>query len=174
MTSSANECRETTKTRGRALFASDLEGRHMQRLRGSAEPTDIRLGPDRIRVLVAEDDPALREMLAEELSDAGYLVTTVENGRDLLSYVKHADAPPQRLKPDLVVSDIRMPGLSGMDVLESLRDSDWATPVILVTAFGDPETHEEARRLGAAHVFNKPFDIDDLVATARDIVPPSL
>ena len=73
-----------------------------------------------------------------------------------------------------MISDIKMPGLSGLDLLDTLRRSDWAMPVILITAFGDRETHDEAIRLGAVRVFDKPFELDDLVETALRIVPPSL
>jgi DNA-binding NtrC family response regulator len=63
---------------------------------------------------------------------------------------------------DLIISDVRMPGRSGLDVLTALRRTDHRTPVILITAFGDAEIHAEAHRLGVLAVFNKPFDLDDL------------
>jgi DNA-binding response OmpR family regulator len=56
--------------------------------------------------------------------------------------------------------------LTGLDVLTELRWDDWAIPVILITAFGDEDTHAEGERLGAAAVFNKPFDIDSLCKAA--------
>jgi CheY-like chemotaxis protein len=62
----------------------------------------------------------------------------------------------------VIVSDIRLPGYSGFDLLEALHDAQCDTPVILMTAFGDQETHDKARRLGAVAIFDKPFDADDL------------
>jgi DNA-binding response OmpR family regulator len=58
-----------------------------------------------------------------------------------------------------------------MEVLRYLRKSDWTMSVIMITAFGDKQTHEEARQLGTAAVLDKPFDVDDLVHAARSIVP---
>jgi DNA-binding response OmpR family regulator len=64
--------------------------------------------------------------------------------------------------PDAIIMDVRMPGYSGIHILAALRAAQWSTPVILITAFGDARVHEEGARLGAAVVFDKPFDIDDL------------
>ena len=124
-------------------------------------------------VLVAEDDADSRRLVVDALQGEGYRVIEVENGRQLakcLADMKGKLCP----RPDLVISDIRMPGHTGLDVLAALRESDWAMPVILITAFGDHQTHEEARRLGAATVLNKPFDLDDMVDAARSIVPARL
>jgi FixJ family two-component response regulator len=62
-----------------------------------------------------------------------------------------------------------MHGVTGLDVLAGLRETDWATPVILLTAFGDAELHAEAHRLGALAVFDKPFDFRDLRKLARTV-----
>lgn len=66
-----------------------------------------------------------------------------------------------------------MPGCGGLEVLARMRRVEWSTPVILITAFGDAETHTEACRLGAARVLDKPFDVDELCLAARAIVPTS-
>ncbi len=65
-----------------------------------------------------------------------------------------------------------MPGWNGLAVLQHLRREDWAMPFIVITAFGDEDTHQEASRLGAAAVFDKPFDVDDLRTAVFNIVPP--
>ena len=59
---------------------------------------------------------------------------------------------------DVIVSDVNMPGLSGLDVLAALRCADWTTPVILITAFGDQQIRAEAEALGAARRLDKPVD----------------
>jgi CheY-like chemotaxis protein len=125
------------------------------------------------RVLVAEDDADAREMLVEALREEGYQVIEVENGRQLAKCLvkPYGHTCP---RPDVVISDIRMPGHTGLEVLAALRESDWAMPVILVTAFGDEDTHEEARRLGAALVVDKPCSVELMVHAVRNTVPPSI
>jgi DNA-binding response OmpR family regulator len=126
------------------------------------------------RVLLAEDDAELRRFLATTLRRDGYEVIEAKNGDELLSLIgSQILSPLDRPAIDLVVSDIRMPGQSGLRVLASLRRADWGTPVVLITAFGDRETHEEARRLGAVAVFDKPFDIDDLRTVVMNVIGPA-
>jgi DNA-binding NtrC family response regulator len=71
---------------------------------------------------------------------------------------------------DLIVSDVRMPGWTGLDLLDVVRRARMGTPVLLITAFGAPETHQEAARLGAGAVLNKPFDLDEFRATVAALV----
>jgi DNA-binding response OmpR family regulator len=116
------------------------------------------------RIVVAEDDPDMRTLIAGGLRRDGFEVVEAGNGWELLqclaSRYLHAGEPDQAI--DLVISDVRMPGKTGLDVLAGLRWAEWPVPVILITGFGDLQTHAEARRLGAIAVFDKPFDLDDL------------
>ena len=115
-----------------------------------------------IRILLAEDDEELRRLLTAALRKEGYEVVSVADGNELLSMIgSQILNPVNHPQADLVISDVRMPGHNGLEVLEGLRQSDWATPVILITAFGEPETHAEARRLGAA-IIDKPFELNIL------------
>ncbi|MFC1610044.1 response regulator [Myxococcota bacterium] len=115
-------------------------------------------------VLVADDDPDMREEVARALRDNGIAVIAVDSGDQLVDYLgRCATFGGRFLVPDVVVSDIRMPGYSGLEVLKAFREAHWNTPIILMTAFGDHETHEEARQLGAVATFDKPFDSDDLL-----------
>jgi CheY-like chemotaxis protein len=100
-------------------------------------------------------------MLAASLRRDRHDLIEVENGLQLLELVSDRLRKDESL-PDVIVSDVRMPGQTGLEVLASLRRADATIPVILITAFGDPELHAEARRLGVAAIFDKPFDIDDL------------
>lgn len=128
----------------------------------------------RPRVLVAEDQPAMLALIARLLRDQGYEVVEISDGAILWDELRTCQLGAEDARePDLIVSDVRMPGRSGLEVLALVRKSDWATPVILITAFGDRETHDHAYRLGAAQVFNKPFDLRHLIATARQLVPPT-
>ena len=122
-------------------------------------------------VLIAEDDPALRELLAFCFFREGYAVVSCSDGLCLLERLHDSfDGAAEPI--DLVVTDIRMPGLTGLEVLESLSDQPQPPPVICMTAFGDPATHAAARRLRAAATFDKPFDIDHLIDRARALCPP--
>jgi two-component system response regulator (stage 0 sporulation protein F) len=113
------------------------------------------------RLLLAEDDFELRELLACVLRADGHDVVEARDGNELWSMLTEegrGDEEPFAL----VVSDVRMPGLTAFDVLSKLQRSLVDTPVILITAFGDQTTHLRALRLGASRVFDKPFDCDDL------------
>lgn len=114
------------------------------------------------RILVAEDDSDMRQLVVEALRKDGYDVTAVADGGRLLVTLAHeiVDGSGADLA-DLVVSDVRMPICSGMQILEQLRASRWPVPVILMTAFGDAATREHARALGAL-LFDKPFDLNAL------------
>ena len=129
---------------------------------------------DRVRILLAEDDPALRCLLAAELRKDGYIVEEAKTGYDLLGLLGNLTLRSETC--DLLVTDIRMPGVSGMSIVEALRhgmtEGTSGTPVILITAFGDEETHAEARRLGAL-ILDKPFDLDMFRAAVKAIVTPT-
>jgi CheY-like chemotaxis protein len=116
----------------------------------------------RPQILLAEDDREMRRMLVRMLSRRGCDVHEVPNGKELLGTMTRGLAGVEGAAPDVIISDVRMPGVTGLEALARLRRVDWATPVILITAFGDAATHAEARRLGAACVFDKPFDLDVL------------
>lgn len=128
--------------------------------------------PAGAHVLLAEDDDEMRHILRESLVEAGYRVTDVANGSDLRRHLIRPSGPRSASTPDVVVSDIRLPGFTGIEVLEELRRSDWSLPVILITAFGDEAIHQEAKRLGAALVLDKPFDVEDLIEAVLALAPP--
>ena len=126
------------------------------------------------RVLIVEDDAEMRSMLAEALRAEGYLVDVFPDGIHLMNtYLCEAGESPRLAKWDVIISDIRMPGLSGMTVLGGLRTSGChLPPTIVITAFGDEETHAEARRIGVAAVFDKPFEVEDLIDRVQELSPP--
>ena len=124
------------------------------------------------RVLLAEDDKEMRRFLAQALRQSGYDVVECPDGMAMLTHL--ADfLLPEELGPeafDLIISDIRMPGISGLEVLEGKPKRRDFPPMILITAFGDDETHTLAGQFGAAAMFDKPFDIDDLLGTVKSIL----
>ena len=124
------------------------------------------------RVLVAEDDRALLELISAALREDGYEVIEASDGLELLARLEQVvRARRDREPPFAIVSDIRMPGLTGIEVLALLRRASWATPVILISAFADDETCEEAHLLGANAVLAKPFEIDELRDAVREALP---
>jgi DNA-binding response OmpR family regulator len=127
-----------------------------------------------LQILLAEDEPEMRAMLARRLRSRGHRVIEASDGTRLHALIDDLvlAGPPGAPAIDLVISDVRMPGCSGMEVLAWLRRCDWRTPIILITAFGDDELHAEARRLGAFAVFDKPFDLDDLCTAILNVQPP--
>jgi CheY-like chemotaxis protein len=120
-------------------------------------------------VLLADDDLELRSLLSSELQRVGYAVTEVASGTDLLDRLASDLIESARPQFDLLVSDVRMPGWSGLEVLRGLRRAGLRLPVVLITAFGDPKSHRTADRLGAV-LLDKPFDLDDF----RDAVAAEL
>lgn len=125
--------------------------------------------PPRIaRILLAEDDHDVRTALARLLRLAGYEVICVSNGMQMLdtlsAWVLDRDEPPC----DLIVTDVRMPGFNGLELVEGLRASGWKQPIVVISAFADAEMQRRVRRLEPAQLFAKPFEPDDLeLALAR-------
>jgi DNA-binding response OmpR family regulator len=115
------------------------------------------------RILVAEDDADLRPMIVLALSEAGFDVVEAEDGSRLLDYLAGSlDEDGTFDQFDVIVSDIQMPGFTALDVLAGSQRFVTRTPVLIVTALSDPEVHERARKLGAAGVMIKPFDVEEL------------
>ena len=123
-----------------------------------ARPAD---SPDPV-VLVVEDDRAVRDLIEVLFAAEGIDVKTARDGLEgLLKLRMH--------RPAVVVLDIMMPDVGGLRVLDELAEEHSDTPVIVVT--GKPEAADEARkRLGNANVFNKPFEVEDLLLRVQQIV----
>jgi CheY-like chemotaxis protein len=114
------------------------------------------------RVLVAEDDPEMRRLVVEALRKDGHEVTEAADGGQLVVQIAeefHRD--PSLSLVDVIVSDLRMPVCSGLELLERLVDEHWRVPMILMTAFGDEVTRRRAERIGAV-LFDKPLSLDAL------------
>jgi CheY-like chemotaxis protein len=132
---------------------------------------EISQSPARIpRILVAEDDVEMRRLLVTTLRNAGFETTECSDGYQLLDHLGNPVVSGEPDDFDLIVSDIRMPGITGIDVLKGMHESEWFVPMILITAFGNKEVHLQADELGAAAMFDKPFDIDELIAKIQQIL----
>jgi CheY-like chemotaxis protein len=125
------------------------------------------------RVVVAEDDDDLRALLCLALGADGYEVEEAADGDAFLRLVEEGlRRPGATTAADLVITDVRMPGPTGLDVIARLRQDDPTTPVIVITGFGDQQVTRQARRLGVAHFFDKPFDLDALLRAVTRLLPP--
>ncbi len=118
------------------------------------------------RLLVVDDDQSMRAALYESLSSCGYEVETAENGADALVKFKEGQFA-------VVVTDMRMPMMSGMDVLRGVKKISPQTPVILITAYGTVNTAVEAMKEGAAEFIMKPFSLDDLEFAVKNVLAAS-
>jgi DNA-binding response OmpR family regulator len=115
------------------------------------------------RVLVAEDDADTRAAIIWVLRADGYEVIEASDGREATDRIAGSmlfedGGPP----PDLIITDVRMPGISGLSLVAGIRARHWKTPIIVITAHDTDTIRAEAKRIGADVVFIKPFDLDDL------------
>jgi two-component system response regulator PilR (NtrC family) len=113
------------------------------------------------RILVVDDEESMRKLLEIALGKEGYRLTLAESG-------KKATEIFDKSSYDLVISDIKMPDMSGVDVLRHIKETDPSVPVIMVTAYASAETAVEALRLGAYDYLTKPFKLEELKANIRN------
>jgi DNA-binding NtrC family response regulator len=106
-------------------------------------------------ILIVEDEPVTSWALAEGLSDDGFTIDTFRTAEDAWSWLQEGHS-------DLVISDLRLPGMSGLELARKLRRGRHAQPVIIVTAYGTPESLRQLRTAGVADCFPKPFAMDQL------------
>lgn len=117
-------------------------------------------------LLVVEDDHDMRSLLRDELWNEGFHLEEATNGDEALAAV-------MKDVPDLIITDLHMPA-GGMTYISRLRTSAPDCPIVLLTAFGDSKTKEEALKSGATAYFNKPVRISELKAKIRQLMnsPP--
>lgn len=116
-----------------------------------------------IRVLIVDDESSMRDMLSIALSDDDYEIVTAADGLEAIAALQ---ADPF----DIVVSDIRMPGVDGLELLRRAREVAPDTSIILITAHASTDSAIEALRLGAYDYITKPFDVTELKVTVRHAV----
>lgn len=116
----------------------------------------------KLSVLVVDDDQTFRLRLARALSDRGYEVRAAAEGEEALALAKQES-------PEYAVVDLKMPGMSGLELVKALREIDDTTKTLVLTGYGSIATALEAVRLGAFHYLTKPADLDDILnAFKRD------
>jgi len=121
-------------------------------------------GQARFRVLVVDDAEGIRTYLASLLELKGYDVDTAEDGRRALALLEGGAAP------DVIILDVMMPGLDGIETLRRIRESDEIVPVIMLSVVGKASTIVEAMELGAADYINKPFEEEELELTLAKVL----
>lgn len=107
------------------------------------------------KVLIVDDQNGIRILLMEVFSSEGYTTFQAANGKTALEIVeKHT--------PDLVLLDMKIPGMDGLEILKHIKEMNSSIKVIMMTAYGELDMIKEATELGALMHFTKPFDIDEM------------
>jgi two-component system response regulator (stage 0 sporulation protein F) len=115
------------------------------------------------KVLIVDDQTGIRVLLVEVFNSEGYETYQASSGKLALKIVRE-------VKPDLVLLDMKMPGMDGLEILKHIKSIDPDIKVIMMTAYGELDMIKEATELGALMHFTKPFDIDELrIAVNRQL-----
>ena len=107
------------------------------------------------KVLIVDDQNGIRVLLMEVFSSEGYRTFQASNGKMALEIVKNES-------PDLVLLDMKIPGMDGLEILKRIKEINRNIKVIMMTAYGELDMIKEATELGALMHFTKPFDIDEM------------
>jgi two-component system, response regulator, stage 0 sporulation protein F len=107
------------------------------------------------KVLVVDDQYGIRVLLFEVFGKEGYQTFQAANGKQALEIVANES-------PDLVILDMKIPGMDGLEILKEIKKVNQTIKVIMMTAYGELDMIKEATELGAVSHFTKPFDIDEL------------
>ncbi|MCX5977004.1 MAG: response regulator [Coprothermobacterota bacterium] len=112
----------------------------------------------RKNLLVIDDEKEICWLLQQILSQEGYQVSAAHSGKEGLAYIGRGEGI------DVLILDLHLPDMNGLDLLEQIRAAGLQTPVVVITAFGDEESRERAAGLGVKGFLDKPFEISTLVA----------
>jgi len=118
------------------------------------------------KLLIVDDQNGIRVLLVEVFSSEGYQTFQAANGKLALEIVRSES-------PDLVLLDMKIPGMDGLDILKHIKQMDPTMKVIMMTAYGELDMIKEASDLGALMHFTKPFDIDELRIAVNRFLRPS-
>jgi DNA-binding response OmpR family regulator len=131
-------------------------------MRGARFPTDARKVKDKLLVLVADDDPDIRQLVRLRLERSGYDVISAEDGVGALQLARDRS-------PDLAILDVSMPNMNGLDVARVLRQENAALPVILLTGRVRDEDVLEGANAGVDRYITKPFSPQELESQVREL-----
>ncbi|AKO94800.1 response regulator [Priestia filamentosa] len=116
------------------------------------------------RILIVDDQYGIRILLTEVLQKEGYKTLQASNGFEAIDIAKERT-------PDLVLLDMKIPGMDGIEILKRLKELDATVKVIIMTAYGELDMIQEAKDLGALTHFAKPFDIDEIRQAVKKYIP---
>jgi len=111
-------------------------------------------------ILIVEDEPTTSWALAEGLADDGFTIDTFRSAEEAMAWLANGTC-------DLVITDLRLPGMSGLEFAGKLRRARVSVPIVLVSAYGAERTTRELRRAGIVDYFTKPFQVDALRRAVR-------
>lgn len=114
-------------------------------------------------ILVVDDQLGVRRLLYETFREEQHEVKMAANGKETLKILED-------YSPDLILMDMKMPGMNGIDTLRQIRSFNKEVGVIMMTAYGDAQNMEQARELGVLHYMSKPFDLFELRDRVRGIL----
>ncbi len=114
-------------------------------------------------LLIVDDQAGVRLFLAEAFSEEGYHVEVACSGGEAVR--KASDS-----RPSLVLLDIKMPGMNGLETLEELRKIAPGVPVVMMTAYGELDIVTEAKKRGVKHYINKPFDLSEIRCLVKELL----
>ena len=118
------------------------------------------------KILIVDDERLIRQSLEKALAGQGYAVFSAENGKTALHLLEEES-------PDLVLLDLKLPDINGIEVLKRLRELDKNLPVLLITAYGSIDTAIQAIRLGAYDYITKPFDLEAILLPVNNALEAS-
>lgn len=118
---------------------------------------------EKYRILIVDDDKLVRWSLIEVLNKNGYEATSTETGEEAINKIEDANF-------DLVITDLRLPGIGGFEVLNRVKEINPSTKVIMITAYGSEGVADEARAKGAELLLNKPFEINRIRKEVKEIL----
>jgi DNA-binding NtrC family response regulator len=121
------------------------------------------MNADKKRIMIIEDDSEMRSLLKDFMEEEGYEVVSASNGSEAL----------QKLSGeifDLIITDIRMPGLTGLDIIPGIKKLQPQVPIMVITAFGSEEIYQKSRERGAFAYLEKPICFNKLGAIIREMI----
>jgi len=115
----------------------------------------------REKVLIVDDQFGIRTLLNEVLQKEGYEIFQAANGLQALSVT-------EQYAPDLVLLDMKIPGMDGLEILKKMKEINSDIKVIIMTAYGELDLIEQTKKLGALAHFSKPFDIEEIRSAVKN------